>query len=71
MAVSGGTTFNGTNTFNGNSIFIGDLLSQDAEFEKVRVRSELRATNYILDNVASIGGTFYVSPALYCQAPTV
>ena len=71
LAVSGGTTFNGTNTFNGNSIFIGDLLSQDAEFEKVRVRSELRATNYILDNVASIGGTFYVSPALYCQAPTV
>ena len=71
LAVSGGTTFNGTNTFNGNSIFIGDLLSQDAEFEKVRVRSELRATNYILDNVASIGGTFYVSPSLYCQAPTV
>ena len=71
LAVSGGTTFNGTNTFNGNSVFIGDLLSQDAEFEKVRVRSELRATNYILDNVASIGGTFYVSPALYCQQPTV
>lgn len=37
----------------------------------MRVRSELRATNYILDNVSSIGGTFYVSPSLYCLTPTV
>lgn len=74
----GGTTyyFNTSGIINASTVTtsganIGTLnCTTKAEFLDVNVKNVLRSTKWDINNVANLGGTFYVAPTLYFSANT-